>query len=107
MLPTHIVLILTGKSTVESFASDTQKRAEQAVLDREFKGMCSFMDKRTVRKRWEDEYGGVAINDRWAFGRKRDLWKQEMGPSWLGWICTFSSSIHNPPLTFQSLSGAH
>lgn len=89
MLPTHIFLILKGRSTVESFQSSSQLKAEQSLLENEFQSKCLTADMRRVRRQWEAEYGGVAVNDRWAFGRKRDMWRREMGSSWVGWLCRF------------------
>ncbi|EJT50663.1 vacuole protein [Trichosporon asahii var. asahii CBS 2479] len=89
MLPTHIFLILKGRSTVESFQSSAQLKAEQSMLENEFQSKCMTADMRRVRRQWEAEYGGVAVNDRWAFGRKRDMWRREMGTSWVGWLFLF------------------
>lgn len=72
---------------MESFQSSAQMRAENSALENAFQSKCMTSDMRRVRRGWEAEYGGVAVNDRWAFGRKRDMWKQEMGPSWVRWIC--------------------
>lgn len=107
MFPTHVFLILKGRSTVESFQSSSQAKAEQAALENEFQSKCLTAEMRRVRRQWEAEYGGVAVNDRWAFGRKRDLWRREMGSSWIGWLrewqgpCFLSST-----LTKQSPSAA-
>lgn len=106
MLPTHIFLILKGRSTVESFQSSSQLKAEQSTLENEFQSKCLTAEMRRVRRQWEVEYGGVAVNDRWAFGRKRDMWKREMGPSWLGWLCESGSFSSRASLTVQYLSAA-
>lgn len=93
MLPTHIYLILVGRSTIESFQTGTQQRAEEAVLKFEFDNpVCPTEDVRAVRKQWKEEYGGVAVNDRWRVGRARDRWRREMGKSPVGWVCELSSS---------------
>jgi palmitoyltransferase len=66
MGPTHVQLILTGKTTVESFNDH---------------------NKRKVRKRWREEFGKVEVDERWAVGSYMSRWKREMGRSWIGWIC--------------------
>jgi len=86
LLPTHIWLILQGRTTLESFQTGTQERAESAALQLAFKSKCPVRDIRRTRKEWDREYGGVKVNDRWAFGRKWDMWRQEMGTNWIGWI---------------------
>lgn len=91
MLPTHIYLILTGKSTIESFQTSTQREAEEAALKLAFNNpACPTREIRAVRKEWVAEYGGVAVNDRWAVGRFRDRWKREMGNDWVGWLCEWT-----------------
>lgn len=112
MLPTHIFLILKGRSTVESFQSSSQLKAEQSTLENEFQSKCLTAEMRRVRRQWEVEYGGVAVNDRWAFGRKRDMWRREMGPSWLGWLCELVFSLqrfaHRPvPIGRPQGDGLH
>lgn len=88
MLPTHVILILIGKSTMEGFQNRTQAATEQAVLQNEFGSMCWVnKDMRQTSKLWQQEYGGVEPTDRWKWGRKRDHWRQEMGSNWVGWIC--------------------
>lgn len=72
------------------------------MLENEFQSKCMTADMRRVRRQWEAEYGGVAVNDRWAFGRKRDMWRREMGTSWVGWLCESSARLL---LTWQYPSG--
>lgn len=91
MLPTHIMLVIGGKTTLESFESGTQQRAEAAALKSEFPALCPVRDIRRVRRQWDEEFGGVQCNDRWAFGRRRDMWRQEMGDRFYGWICGWNS----------------
>ncbi|CAK9785590.1 unnamed protein product [Cutaneotrichosporon oleaginosum] len=87
MFPTHVYLVLVGRSTIESFQTGDQQRAEEAALKLEFNNpMCPTKDVRAVRKQWKEEFGGVAVNDRWKVGRARDRWRREMGNSPLGWI---------------------
>lgn len=87
MLPTHVYLILVGRSTIESFQTGDQMRAEEAALKMEFNNPnCPTKEIRAVRKEWKAEYGGVAVNDRWRVGRLRDRWRREMGDRWIGWI---------------------
>jgi palmitoyltransferase len=86
MLPTHISLILKGRTTLESFATQTQERVEEIHLKRVFDSRCPVREIRRARKHWDAEYGGVEVNDRWAFGRPKDRWRQEMGKNVFGWI---------------------
>ncbi len=87
MLPTHIYLILIGRSTIESFQTGDQQSMEEAALKQEFNNpVCPTKDVRAVRKEWKEEYGGVAVNDRWRVGRATDRWRREMGKSPVGWI---------------------
>ena len=87
MLSSHLYLILTGKSTVESFAGSDQRRREADVLQREYGYLFHNLEKQKVRRRWKEEWGGLGVDARWRFGTKRQLWQQEMGRDWIGWIC--------------------
>ncbi|ORY21741.1 DHHC palmitoyltransferase-domain-containing protein [Naematelia encephala] len=86
MLFTHIHLILTGRSTVESFKGRDQHEQESAILQREFGLIGHYSDKRKVLARWKEEWGGSQVDARWRFGSKVAMWRQEMGLSWAGWI---------------------
>ncbi|KAL1413277.1 hypothetical protein Q8F55_001032 [Vanrija albida] len=86
LLPTHIVLILSGKSTIESFQESGQRQRENAALAEHFAGSCNIRERRAVLKQWESEWGGVNATDRWVFGTKSELWEREMGDKWIGWI---------------------
>nr|XP_031860752.1 uncharacterized protein CI109_003796 [Kwoniella shandongensis]KAA5527824.1 hypothetical protein CI109_003796 [Kwoniella shandongensis] len=86
MLSTHINLIITGKTTVESFKARDQQEQEDRVLQQEYGYLWHNQEKRKVRKRWKEEYGGTAVDARWRHGSSRDMWEQEMGTSPWGWI---------------------
>ena len=87
MGPTHVSLILSGKTTVESFNGRDQIEMENSVLHREFGYVFNDHNKRKVRKRWREEFGKVEVDERWAVGSYMSRWKREMGRSWIGWIC--------------------
>ena len=87
MLLSHIHLILTGKSTSESFAARYQQQREADVLQREFGYLWHNMEKRKVKRKWKEEWGGQAVDARWKFGTMRQMWEQEMGKDLLGWMC--------------------
>jgi len=87
MGPTHVSLILSGKTTVESFNGRDQIEMENSVLHREFGYVFNDHSKRKVRKRWREEFGKVEVDERWAVGSYMSRWKREMGRSWIGWIC--------------------
>ena len=87
MLTTHVNLILTGKTTVESFAAQDQHHREADVLQREYGYLWHSREKRKVRRKWKEEWGGLPVDARWRFGTARQLWEQEMGSNPLGWIC--------------------
>lgn len=91
MVITHIDLILTGKTTLESFSARDQMEMENSVLHREFGYLLRDHEKRKVRKKWKEEFGGVEVDERWKVGSRKDRWMQEMGSNWLGWIGTSRS----------------
>lgn len=106
MLSTHIQLIITGRSTLESFASRDQHDRENALLQQHYGTFMHNLEKRKVRKRWRDEYGHVGVDMRWRWGTKMQLWEQEMGRSWLGWICKSSPLLGRLMLILQCQSAA-
>lgn len=87
MLPSHVWLIIKGQSTLESHLAEDQTRHEQDVLNREFGYWCHRAEKQRVKRMWRDQWGNTPVDARWAFGSRLDLWKQEMGKSWIGWFC--------------------
>lgn len=89
MGPTHVQLILTGKTTVESFSGRDQIEMENSRLHAEFGYVFNDHNKRKVRKRWREEFGNVEVDERWAVGSYMSRWKREMGRSWIGWIRRF------------------
>lgn len=91
MFPAHVNLILTAKSTVESYAGRDQTEMENSVLHREFGFIWNDHNKRKVKRRWKEEYGGVNVDDRWKVGTHHERWTTEMGEYPLGW---FRESSH-------------
>ncbi|OWZ34149.1 vacuolar protein [Cryptococcus neoformans c45] len=91
MLLTHIQLILSGRTTVESFAARDQHERENALLQTEYGYFWHNMEKRKVRKKWKEEWGGSPVDGRWRYGTRMDRWKQEMGIAPLGWILPIGS----------------
>ena len=87
MLFSHIHLILTGISTVESFAARDQHQREADVLQREYGYLWHNMEKKKVKKKWNEEWGGSEVHARWKFGTLRQMWEQEMGRNPIGWFC--------------------
>lgn len=90
MLFQHAYLIVTGKSTVEAFSGRDQQERETQHLNILFGFWSHQKEKRLVRKKWKEEFGGTTVDDRWRMGTKMDMWRREMGPKWYGWICTLS-----------------
>jgi palmitoyltransferase len=86
MLLSHIHLILTGKSTSESFAARYQQQREADVLQREFGYLWHNMEKRKVKRKWREDWGGLPVDARWISGSKKQMWVQEMGRAPSGWI---------------------
>ncbi|CAD6570727.1 MAG: hypothetical protein TREMPRED_005979 [Tremellales sp. Tagirdzhanova-0007] len=86
MLFSHIHLILTGISTVESFAARDQHQREADVLQREYGYLWHNMEKKKVKKKWNEEWGGSEVHARWKFGTLRQMWEQEMGRNPIGWF---------------------
>ncbi|ODO08533.1 vacuolar protein [Cryptococcus wingfieldii CBS 7118] len=86
MFITHVMLITSGRTTVESYASRDQLERENSLLQKEYGYLWHNLEKRKVRKRWKEEWGGTAVDERWKFGGKMDMWREEMGPGPLGWI---------------------
>ncbi|KAE8540516.1 hypothetical protein D1P53_003463 [Cryptococcus gattii VGV] len=91
MLLTHVQLILSGRTTVESFAARDQREREDALLQTEYGYFWHNMEKRKVRKKWKEEWGGSPVDGRWRYGTRMDRWKEEMGISPLGWILPIGS----------------
>ena len=87
MFTSHLHLIINGKSTVESFGGREQQENEAAVLQKEYGYLWHNQEKRAVKKRWKEEWGGLNPDERWRWGSKTQMWEQEMGKSWVGWIC--------------------
>ncbi|WWC86676.1 uncharacterized protein L201_001553 [Kwoniella dendrophila CBS 6074] len=86
MCATHIHLILTGRTTVESYARRDQQEAENRVLQHEYGYFFHNAERRKVQRKWRSEWGSTPVDARWVFGSKMDLWEQEMGRDPLGWI---------------------
>jgi palmitoyltransferase len=87
MFPSHVHLILTGRTTVESYRGRDQVEQEDRILQMEYGYLWHNQDKRKVRKKWKEEWGGTSVDERWKWGQANELWRQEMGDSWIGWIC--------------------
>ncbi|KAK4685597.1 hypothetical protein P7C73_g4554, partial [Tremellales sp. Uapishka_1] len=86
MLPSHIQLILAGMTTVESYRGREQHEVEEGLLQKEYGFLRHISEKRRVRRKWKEEWGGSRVDGRWRFGSKRELWEREMGTSVIGWI---------------------
>jgi hypothetical protein len=86
MVVSHLHLVFNGKTTVESYAGRDQAEMENSALHREFGFVLRDHEKRMVRRKWKEEFGGVEVDDRWRFGTWKERWRQEMGNGWLGWI---------------------
>lgn len=86
ILTSHLYLILTGKTTVESFAGRDQVQRETDVLQREYGYLWHNLEKRKVKLRWKKDWGGLPVDARWKFGTSKQMWEQEMGVSPLGWL---------------------
>lgn len=93
MWSTHVHLIITGRSTVESFKGRDQMEQEDSVLQAEFGVLWNNQAKRKVKQHWKEEWGGVALDARWRWGSAAQLWRQEMGESMLGWICECATTV--------------
>jgi palmitoyltransferase len=87
MLLTHVYLIMTGRTTVESFKGRDQDEQEALVLQLEYGHLWHNQQKRKVKRRWEEEWGGVPVDARWRWGSAGQLWMEEMGKTRLGWLC--------------------
>ena len=87
MLLTHIHLVVTGRSTVESFKGTAQEEQEAAVLQMEYGHLWHNQEKRKVKRKWKEEWGGVPVDARWRWGSASELWKEKMGEGWIGWFC--------------------
>ncbi|WVQ80221.1 hypothetical protein IAT38_002326 [Cryptococcus sp. DSM 104549] len=82
----HVELILSARTTVETFRGREQHERENDALQREYGYFWHNMEKRKARKHWKEQWGGSAVDSRWAVGTKRQRWEQEMGKPILGWI---------------------
>jgi palmitoyltransferase len=80
-------LILTGKSTVEAFSGRDQQDRESRHLNVLYGFWSNQKEKKLVRKKWQEEYGGTSVDERWRTGGAMGLWKREMGEKWYEWIC--------------------
>ncbi|WVF69566.1 hypothetical protein IAT40_004344 [Kwoniella sp. CBS 6097] len=86
MNTTHLHLILSAQTTVESFIARDQREAEDRVLQEEYGYFFHNFERRKARRRWKKEWGGSSIGDRWKTGTRRERWEQEMGTNPLGWF---------------------
>jgi len=86
MFVSHVHLILTGRSTVESFRGRDQYEREATVLQREYGYFWHNQDKKKVKRRWREDWGDSPVDARWKWGTARQMWEQEMGSNRLGWI---------------------
>ncbi|WVR04816.1 hypothetical protein IAU60_001828 [Kwoniella sp. DSM 27419] len=86
MFATHVQLILTGRTTVESFAARDQQEAEDRVLQEHYGYFFHQQARRKVKKRWREEWGDSPVDGRWRWGTKGQLWRQEMGMAPLAWL---------------------
>ncbi|EIW71033.1 hypothetical protein TREMEDRAFT_37516 [Tremella mesenterica DSM 1558] len=86
MLLTHLHLILTGRTTVESFAGRDQMEEENRILQIEYGMFWHNSEKKKVRRRWKEEFGGVSVDQRWKVGTNRERWEMKMGKRWWEWI---------------------
>jgi len=89
MLGSHVYLIITGKTTVESFKARDQNDAEVDILNKEYGFWWHNLEKRKARKHWAEQWGNVPVDARWRAGSAMEQWRQEMGNHWLGWICEY------------------
>ncbi|KAL7419145.1 hypothetical protein Q5752_005981 [Cryptotrichosporon argae] len=85
MLPEHVYLVLSSKTTLESFRGRDQAEAETALLSHEY-GWQHLRERKAVRRRWTEEWGGTKVDQRWKWGSSAQMWRQEMGDWWLGWL---------------------
>ncbi|OCF33821.1 hypothetical protein I316_04533 [Kwoniella heveanensis BCC8398] len=97
MNTTHVHLILCAQTTVESFSARDQREAEDRVLQEEYGYFFHNLERRKVRKRWNEEWGGSSLGDRWVSGTRRQLWEQEMGESVLGWFSVMVNLFEGLP----------
>jgi hypothetical protein len=86
MFGSHVYLIMTGKTTVESFAAQDQGQHESRYLQSHL-GWMGSREASKAKKMWRREWGGSSIDERWRVGGAFVLWKQEMGAHWYEWIC--------------------
>ena len=88
MFAQHLYLIMTGRSTVESFAGQDQGQHEARYLQTQLGFWKGSVDAKKARRKWKEEWGGSEVDERWRVGGAMALWKQEMGEKWYEWICT-------------------
>ena len=86
MWSSHVYLIITGKSTVDSYRGRDQQEHENAALQAVYGVLWHNQEKRKVKRKWKEEWGGASVDERWRWGTNREMWEQEMGSSWIGWI---------------------
>lgn len=87
MYATHVYLIITGKSTVESFSGQDQSQHESRYLQTQLGFWTGSRDAKKAKRKWKEEWGGSNVDERWRVGGALNLWKREMGVKWYEWIC--------------------
>ena len=102
MFPSHVHLIVSGRTTVESYRGRDQVEQEDRVLQMEYGYLWHNQEKRKVRKKWKDEWGGTNVDERWKWGSAGEMWKEEMGDSWIGWICESHPTRRRTRLVIQA-----
>ena len=82
----HCYMVITGRTTVESYRGRDQVEQENRVLQEAYGALWHNQEKSKVRKRWQEEWGGVPLDGRWRWGSAREMWENEMSDKWWEWI---------------------
>lgn len=100
----HVYLIVTAKSTVEAYSGRDQQERETQHLNILYGFWSHHKEKRQVRQKWKDEFGGTSADERWRSGSKMEMWKREMGERWYEWIRQWSPL--RPILAYKLIQGS-
>ncbi|KAF5329456.1 hypothetical protein D9619_009102 [Psilocybe cf. subviscida] len=93
LLASHIGLILTAQTTVESMKIRSMKEREDHVLANVY-NLWEVRAKKRKRAEWDREWGALRTEGNiWWRGNAHEEWTDVMGKSWLGWILPFGRPL--------------
>ncbi|KAF8816885.1 zf-DHHC-domain-containing protein [Phlegmacium glaucopus] len=83
---THVQMILTGMTTVETLQMQTMQMREKRLLGKVY-AWWEFGAKTRKLREWDEDWGALSTEGNiWWRGDQHAEWTDVMGSWWLGWI---------------------